>query len=158
MKIKHLILTLLSLLILSGCNQRSKKSTRTLIYNENTRDVKEESFDEFSKLFYSDSLYQINRIIFPLESDIDNSASNESKDSTIYVWKKENWIMLKNNYFKGNDSVFIIDGEVYKTRIHRTNRLVVESIYIEDSGYIITMKFLLRNGKWHLIDYTECNN
>ena len=154
---ERLIVVAFILFTLNSCNQKSKINTNTLI-DKKEKGVKEENFDTFSESFYSDSLFQINRIIFPLASDIGDSHSNDSEDSKIHVLKKENWIMLKNNFFKGNDSIFSINGEVYKRRIHRTNILIIESIYIEDSGFMTTMKFSLRNGKWFLSDYTECDN
>jgi hypothetical protein len=158
MKKERLILVIFAMFALNSCNQKSKINASPLTVDTKVKGVTGESFDEFSKLFYSDSLFQINRIIFPLESDIGNSHSNDSEDSTIHVWKKENWVMLKNNFFKDSDSICSINGEIYKRRIRRTNILVIESIYIEDSGFITTMKFSLRNGKWYLSDYTESDN
>lgn len=158
MKKECLILAIFALFVLNSCNQRSKINTNPLTVDAK---IEEENFDEFSKLFYSDSLFQLSRISFPLSGihniEVEESPSNESGDSIIHEWIKENWIILKKNSFQGNDSVKNIDGEIYKRKTKKTELFVCDSVYIEDSGFGIVKKFAIKNGKWYLISYSEYN-
>ena len=100
---------------------QKKKAIKTLASGK-----KEENFEKFKDLFFSDSLFQINRIIFPLENElkIDKEYAAALKDSdkiTIddnnYVpYNKNNWAMLKDVFFKKNDSIAItaIAKEIHK--------------------------------------------
>lgn len=118
----------------------------------------EENFDEFQKRFYSDSIFQMSRVIFPLESDIVDSSSSASEYPQTPVLNKRNWIMLRNGFFSKNDSIANINGRVYKRKIVSTKSKVVESVYIENSGFRETVTFSLKNGKWYLIDYILLDN
>lgn len=144
MKAKNIILIFL-LILFFGCGKGQKQPNNLL----------SENFDEFYKKFYSDSLFQMSRINFPLASDVVNSSSSDIVDSTVRVWNRENWVILRNTYFKENDSIANINGEIYKRKIVNNKTQVIESIYIENSGFFIKMNFSLQNGKWHLIDYIE---
>ncbi|MBP1631544.1 MAG: hypothetical protein H6Q15_2437 [Bacteroidetes bacterium] len=162
MKEKHLILFIFAVLALNSCSQKNK--TRIPIVNLIT---KSESFDEFSKLFYSDSLFQLNRIIFPLENDkkIEKEYASALKDSdnieihkknNYHPYNKNNWVFLNNAYFKNNDSIAIIEGITYKRRFHKTNKFIEENlIYADDEFVMVKLKFKSINGKWYLIDYID---
>jgi|GEM_PF-968132 len=158
MKREYLILAIFALFALNSCNQKSKINAYPLSVDSK---AKGESFNEFCKLFYSDSLFQLSRINFPLSGihniEVEESPSNESGDSTIYKWEKENWVILKKNSFQGNDSVKNIDGEIYKRKTQKTDIFICDSVYIEDSGFGVVKKFALKNGKWYLINYSEYN-
>jgi len=116
-------------------------------------DQKNENFDGFRKEFYSDSLFQMSRINFPLASDLSDSLANDLKDSTVLQRTSENWKILKDNLFTYQDSIVNINGQIYKRKIVKINSQMVESVYIEDSGFFETMKFSLIKGKWYLMDY-----
>jgi len=158
MSTKNLILIMIASVILFGCCQKERTNDKTV---SNLIIVKE-NFYEFSKLFYTDSLFQIKRINFPLKGehniDVENSLSNELGDSTIHGWERENWIMLRNVVFQGNDTVKNLDGVIYRKKIQKKDTLVTESEYIEDSGFEIIKKFSLNKGKWYLIYYSVYNN
>lgn len=162
MKKKRLILILFAMFALNSCNQKNKINAP--IANSI---VKSESFEEFSKLFYSDSLFQLNRIIFPLENDkkMEQEYANALKDSdnieihkknSYYSYNKNNWVFLNNAYFKNNDSIAIIEGVKYKRKFHKTNKFVEENILYADDGFVmVILKFKSINGKWYLIDYID---
>lgn len=158
MNTKKIILIVIASVILIGCSQKEKTNEKKV----SNWVVDNENFYEFSKLFYTDSIFQINRINFPLSGDhnidIENSLSNEIGDSTIHGWKRENWVMLRNVTFQGEDTVKNIDGVIYRKKIRKTDTLVTESEYIEDSGFEIIKKFSLNKGKWYLIYYSVYNN
>lgn len=160
MRCTEIFVCLLALIFLSCQSKNGKRIETDSI-------AKSESFDEFSKLFYSDSLFQINRIIFPLENDkkIEKEYASALKDSgNIEIHKKNsyhphnktNWAFLDNAYFKKNDSIAIIEGVTYKRRIHKTNTFVEENIlYADDDFVMVILKFELINGRWYLIDYID---
>jgi len=119
---------------------------------------KEEKFDEFHKLFYSDSVFQMSRVIFPLASDVIDSSTNVVEEPTTPVLTKQNWVMMRNDYFIKNDSIASIDGRIYKRKIERINSQIIETVYIENSGFRETLTFSLKNSKWYLTDYIVLDN
>lgn len=162
MKKEFLILVISALFALNSCNQKNKMVKENLLTVDTIiKDVKGESFDEFNKLFYSDSLFQMSRINFPLSGthniEVEESPTNESGDSIIHQWQKEDWVILKQNSFQGSDTLKMIDGEIYKRKIQKTDVFVCDSVYIENSGFGVVRKFALRNEKWYLINYSTYN-
>ena len=145
-------IALLFLLILnfSGCIG-NQKADRVLVH-------KEENFDKFSKVFYSDSLFQTSRIIFPLVSDLKDSLANKSGQTSNSTLNKTNWRMLSNDYFKEGDSIATIYGRIYKRKLIRSNSQVEDYIYIENSGFFEKVIFTMKDGKWYLTDYIESDN
>jgi hypothetical protein len=139
-----------------GCHYSHNASTKGEI-KQSLVTSNEEKFDEFKKLFYSDSVFQMSRIIFPLASDVIDSSSNVVENSITTVLNKQNWVMVRDDYFK-DDSIANIDGQIYKRKTERINSKIVESFYIENSGYRITLIFSLKNGKWYLIDHIVLDN
>ena len=150
---KIIWLVILVFCLFQGCHFGHNGKTKQLIETSN-----EEEFDKFQKLFYSDSVFQMSRIIFPLASDIKDSSSSNHVDDSAIILSRQNWIMLQNDFFIKNDSIANIGDRIYKKKIKRTDSQIVESIYIEDSGFRESMTFSLKKGKWYLIDFTECDN
>lgn len=151
----NILLILCSILTLNSCTLKKEKDFCANKSGENIKSIPNENFDEFNNSFYSDSLFQISRIIFPLVGEVNGSDSIVSDEHKL---KKEDWVILKNNYFKnGNDTAFVIHGEHFKGKMHKANKMVVQEVYIENSGYKSEMKFSLKNGKWYLTDYVIWN-
>ena len=152
-----------SILIVSSCQKRETIKEKNL---SPIKFEKAEDFDTFIKKFYSDSIFQINRIVFPLESDKKikkeyNEAMGESKEmknenSNYFPHNKGNWLYLKQKYFKGKDTICSIGGVEYKRIINTTSQFVEEKILLLDSEQVmIIMKFSLIHNKWFLIDYSD---
>ena len=132
------ISTILLFSILCGCIQS---------YNLNRN---EEEYETFIEKFYTDSLFQLSRIKFPLEgfnSDEYNFFEEEVDDSK-YFWKKKNWIMLKS----------IDKNSKIKFKITKNDSIIKEENYIPDSGFIIEKRFKRTKGKWYLIFYFYQNS
>lgn len=147
MKFK-LLFVLFLVCYLTACQNNNRQNDASLVAkNEVT-----ESISEFLDLFYSDSIFQISRIVFPMESD----DISENEMETHY--NKMNWVILTNCYFNGNDSIAIIEGEVYKRRVLKSENYYEETVFIEDSGFFVIVKFKLINRKWYLVDYVESFN
>ena len=163
MKTSKMVFIAFSILILSSCQKRETIKKRNL---SPIKIEKAEDFDTFIKKFYSDSIFQINRIVFPLESDKKikkeyNEAMGEFKEkknenSNYFPHNKGNWLYLKQKYFKGKDTICSIGGVEYKRIINTTSQFVEEKILLLDSEQVmIIMKFSLIRNKWFLIDYSD---
>jgi hypothetical protein len=150
------------LILITGCNFKGNtvdhkgKSCDTLIT---------ENFDFFLHKFYSDSVFQISRIIFPLESEkvSDKEYAEALKDSNIIeisknnhaYFNKDNWIILSDTFFK-NDSIVTIDGVKYKRRFYKTPKFIEENIlYADPEQVMMISKFQLINKKWYMVDFKD---
>ena len=151
--IKITYVTLL-LLLFSSCQRRENIKNNYLLQIEKE---KVEDFNSFIKKFYSDSLFQINRIVFPLQSETDsvmNKERIEEKDpkaivdsSNFIPHNRKNWLMLTLDLNFKKDSVKIVDGIKYIRRFYKTSKDVEEHILYADDKYVfIIIKFKLLNG------------
>ena len=97
-KISKELLTILAVLLstfnlINSCtaetsNKAEREKDRHTITNEN--------FEVFYKRFYSDSLFQISRIIFPLKGfNSDEYDSELGKKNPPYFWKRKEWKFLE---------------------------------------------------------------
>lgn len=114
-----------------------------------------ENFEQFSKVFYTDSLFQVSRIVFPLKGerniDVPITATNVLGDSIITGWGKRDWRMLTDTYFPNKDTVITINNEKYVRKIKKGNKSVVIDTYIEDSGFSVKEIYALKKNKWYLV-------
>lgn len=148
------------ILLFCSCNRKSGTEKNL----PQIKEVRVENFDTFMIKFYSDSIFQINRIVFPLESETDsvmNKRNLEEKDpkavtdsSNFIIHNKSNWMVLTTDKSFRKDSIVIVDGIKYIRRFHKTEKYVEESILYADPEYIfMTVKYKLIIGKWYLVDY-----
>jgi len=139
------------LILVVGCSTQQRLSKTHI----------NKSFEEFSKQFYTDSLFQMSRIKFPLKGfhnvEVPVTSKNAVGDSIINGWKKKDWSMLTNKYFQNNESEVVIENTTYLRKIHIKSNTVTIKTYIEDSGFCDTEKFAFRNGKWYLIYFSSMN-
>lgn len=114
-----------------------------------------ENFEQFIKVFYTDSLFQVSRIVFPLKGerniDVPITATNVLGDSIITGWGKRDWRMLTDTYFPNKDTVITINNERYVRKIKKGNKSVVIDTYIEDSGFSVKEIYALKKNKWYLV-------
>lgn len=121
--------------------------------------VVEESFEDFYKRFYSDSLFQVSRVVFPLKGfNSDEYDEDLGNKNPAYFWKKKDWSFLttlEKEYLRIDQKDWI---EEYKKEIKRNkDSTILEKIYMVDSGYIVERKFKKIKGKWFLIFYSYRN-
>lgn len=123
--------TLLALLILFiSCKQ--DKNTDTDYTSDNVVEIPEE-FVPFYDRFHTDSLFQINHIVFPLK---------ESSDSTM--WLKENWSM----HHPFND----MQGEFVRS-FDNINGIMIEKINQKNGFVEIERRFGKVGDDYNLIYY-----
>jgi hypothetical protein len=98
---------------------------------------KGENFDKFYERFHKDSVFQLNRVKFPLQGKQVNAAGTNS-------WKKDNWTMIKAKASEINTSE-------YNVKTSKTDNTYFEGIYCKNCGFSFEMKFQLINHKWYLV-------
>lgn len=119
-----------------------------------------EDFDQFYDKFYSDSSFQISRIVFPLKGEDSNIIYGDIqvkdheteayfvRDNQLY-WKKDGW-RFKTTLWEDHEDFF-------KT-IERRDTLVKERIHAKHEFWVLTSHFKLIDGKWMLIFYGNVFN
>lgn len=121
-----------------GCQQQKQASSDEMKCNED--------FDGFYQKFHSDSVFQMERIDFPLKGVYRTGDENPDEVNNDFRWNKESWKMQK---------PFEVDKTIYREELNRSDTLVVHRIYIENSGFSIERKFKLIKCKWVLVFYSE---
>lgn len=130
MKIASCLLFLISLSFLA-CNSADQK----LPLDDNGR----EDFVAFHAKFYTDSLFQLQRIEFPL------LGNNPDGSTEPFLWEVENWKFKK-----------AVDAESNKIKaipFYDMGDVVRERIIIQDA-FMIQNMFSLIDNKWYLTEYS----
>ncbi|WP_421875448.1 DUF4348 domain-containing protein [Marinoscillum sp.] len=128
---KRTYLTCFILFLLVGCSKKL-----------NTSRV-DESFDEFYDQFHQDVDFQLSRVQFPLEGEYVDLDGEKP-------WRKEEW---EPHVQKVTD---ISDPE-YDTEIIRKETVVIDKVWLRDSGFSIERRFEKLDGKWYLVYYQTIN-
>ncbi len=113
--------------------------------------LKDESFEAFYDKFYSDTNFQLERIVFPLpgyNSDhimelLSDSCNNN--DTLDYFWMKNDWIFI--------NTVCRQDTLLIRTINKPSDSIFIEKIYTPNSGFIIERKFTQKSKGWFLTYY-----
>lgn len=107
--------------------------------------LKDEPFDSFYVQFHADSVFQMERIKFPLPGI---NTDEMGTDNSEYVWEAEDWEM---HYDMNLDTTeFIIEKNI-------TDSLAIEKIYKENTGFSVERTFKKLDGKWFLVYYKDVN-
>lgn len=143
---------LLLILMLFSCNKTSKEVTTNNKKKSESPVLKPakslnktsnyESFDPFYKKFHEDSIFQINRVKFPIEGYAVDTSEQATK------WTKTNWIMHRNTVQKIDTSKFTIETNKQKNTYY-------EKIYIEGGGFASERFFKRINGRWYLVKFID---
>jgi hypothetical protein len=138
-------------LLLGSCNNNSNLVTE--IKSSETTALatvqKQENFDVFFNKFQKDSIFQIDRIDFPLKcyiyesgSYMDDEGNVVDLDNSEIVFEKENW----------NYQIFV----GYKNFISKiTDSEYNLELQIEDTGVSINYIFRLYNDFWYLVEIKD---
>jgi len=105
-------------------------------------------FDAFYQRFMSDSLFQMEHIIFPLEGLPDN-ADSATISSNTFRWERDNWVMHRR--FDPQNSGFILEF------IPFGDNLMVEKIVHRTGEYGMIRRFAKLDNEWNLIYYAGLN-
>jgi hypothetical protein len=137
-----------------SCNSESKKNDKkieskieeTSIEKNSVKEEKivSENFEEFNNKFHSDSDFQLSRIKFPLKGELTTSDG-------ISIWTKKNWSFITVRVSeKQKDKEF-------KYNLKKSDSIVIEKYWIENTGFSIERKFELIDNNWFLVYYNELN-
>jgi len=136
MKIETLILFLLPFLFFLGC----KEPSQPVIVTEEV--VIPESFVEFYDRFHTDSLFQLNHIVFPLQGKVDTIGSQ-------LKWSKNEWKLHKPfETFEGS----------YNRDYSVLNGIVIEHVQDIYGYFNMERRFTIMADEWNLIYYRVIYN
>jgi len=128
-----IILFMVFLMTNQSCKQKTEESTVAIV-----EESIPESFFNFYTRFHNDSIFQIERIAFPIP---------EIEQGENYT--KENWILNRS---------FSVDGENYKREIQNVHGIIHEVIYHTQGVFTLERRFTkLNDDAWHLIYYNVSN-
>jgi len=109
---------------------------------------KNEDFSSFYQKFYTDTIFQDSRILKPLEGTI-KSWNDED------VVREESWINRKIRITPKEK--FLESYKNLKTELLKSDSSVAEKYWIDQSGFFVRRKFILKKGKWYLFSYDISN-
>jgi len=139
--IKTIYFSFLLCLIMTGCKSNENSDTSIMTRASDTP----EDFQDFYIAFHTDSVYQINHILFPL----DGSPAAEIKETDDFKWRKEDWKLHNLDHFDPD-----------KFSVHRDvvdSTLITEYIRDRNSGFGIKRRFAKFDDEWFLIYYSAMN-
>lgn len=147
----RLTLLLLAVMFFYACNKTAKQATiqkENQIVETNSLDIKKvkkiESYTSFYKRFHADSVFQMNRIKFPIGGYYTDTLGNEHK------WNRDSWIMHR-SYIQDADT------SIYNLELTDEKSQKSELLFIEGAGFKVERKFKQINGKWYLVYYVDEN-
>jgi len=102
-----------------------------------------EDFDRFYDRFHSDSMFQLSRVMFPLEG-------YRADGFGVERWKKETWPLMK-------VKVYDVDTAVYRVSYRKTENEFYEKVWLEESGFCFESRFRLIRKRWYLVYLKDLN-
>ncbi|MBK7476126.1 MAG: hypothetical protein IPI11_08955 [Haliscomenobacter sp.] len=129
---------LLAALSMSACENRPFQN----------RDQQKEDFGRFYSRFHEDSVFQLERIVFPLEGLPDNALSR-GVNLHEFRWEKETW--------KTHRPIDFSEGAFEQELASFGEDLIIERIVHQSGDYAMLRRFSRMNGKWTLIYYAGLN-
>ncbi len=144
---KNLLYYLLLVVIIGSCSQNADKTNTTDATEEVVKELPED-FVSFYSQFLSDSLFQIDHILFPLEGIPDNAQSVDADGS--FRWQLDNWKMHKP--IPESISEFRTEFNVLGPGI------ILERVVHQTDQYAMLRRFAKLGGEWTLIYYAGLNS
>ena len=131
-------------LCLIACNNQQQENTDDAIGDVELPN----GFSEFYQRFHSDSTFQMDHIIFPLEGVPDN-ADKETIDAGEFRWQRKDWSLMH--------PVDYQMSEYQRQFIPLTDEMVVERILHKNGQFGMVRRFAIISDEWHLIYYAGVN-
>lgn len=133
--LKHMKIISVLLLLISFSFFACTSSEESLPTDERGR----EDFQAFHEKFYSDSLFQIRRIEFPL------LGNNPNGDTKPFYWEIDNW-RFKKAVDPKSDQINVLP-------FYDMDDVMRERIIVQDA-FMIENLFSLIDNKWYLTQYS----
>jgi hypothetical protein len=107
-----------------------------------------ENFDNFIYKFYSDSVFKRTRLILPLKGKLTTMAENGMDTKT------NDWTNIKMKSIGSYDEAVKESKDLNLTHeFEKKDKIIIEKIFAEKSGFSVERVFELRNNKWYLTEY-----
>ncbi len=149
---KKILLVILSVSLFYNCKNNAKLNTETDKTNADSFVAKvdtREDFQSFLTKFQQDSIFQIERIEFPLTVSIYESGSYMDHSDNVIDLQSRNVIISKREWKYQNFSAFIkLFSEINE------NECKME-LQIEDTGVSVNYIFRNNNNKWYLVKIVD---
>ncbi|MDJ1466567.1 DUF4348 domain-containing protein [Cytophagaceae bacterium DM2B3-1] len=119
------------------------------------KSIQQESFDDFYIQFHQDSIFQKKRLLFPIQG---YKVSEDLTGRTVKEkWTVSNWVILKIPIDKIDTlpKFTIIKNDTVGMTQYKTTRLwsqgvIIEKLWLVDSGFHFETRFKLVKGQWYL--------
>ena len=131
-------------LITSSCKPKPVIPEETRATEESV-DTLPADFVEFYDQFHTDSLYQLNHIIFPLEGLPNSLGDGDTTSTQRFFWKREEW--KKHNHFTDPSKQFEHWYQVLD------ERLIEHWVQMKGTDMVIHRRFAKLDDGWYLIYY-----
>jgi len=133
-------------LLFGSCNNKPKNTAETNSFKDTTNLVlrqEKENSDIFFDRFQKDSVFQKDRIIFPLKNILYNTDTESFDEKMINEkeWRFMDFLNLPENYLK----------KITKLSDDEFNY----NIQIEDTGVSVNYIFKIHNDKWYLVEIKD---
>ncbi len=124
-------------------------SSDTLDYTLKTKVNNQEDFNTFYKKFHTDSVFQLQRIIFPMSGFEGIGDDNPFMKRKPFVWTRENWQL---NYLplKTDPNLKLVFKVMDSLKVE-------EQLYIPNTEFLNLRTFECKKGKWFLSNYYDRN-
>lgn len=107
-----------------------------------------EDFKEFYYKFHTDSAFQMESIVFPLEGKPSGLSEDEIRYAGGFKWQKDVWKLHKP--FDNEDNEFVREYELF-------GDMVIEVIKVRGSSIGMERRFAKISDEWTLIYYSAMN-
>jgi len=128
-----------------ACGGSDSDSINKIKFNEDLST----DFMKFYMQFHTDSAYQMEHILFPMDGLPPNADSTTIANNN-FKWTREEWSM--HHPFSNPDNVF---NQEYVTMDDKT---VIEYIIDNTSGFGMERRFSKLSNEWYLIYYSGMNS
>ena len=140
--------SLLSLFILFNASCKNKVTpteTETDTIIEQPGDTLPGDFADFYDRFHTDSVYQLEHIVFPLEGLPHSEGDHDTIRSQRHYWQRADW--KKHNHFNDPSGTFEHWYEVLD------DKLVDHYVQLRGTNMVIHRRFAKLDDEWFLIYY-----
>lgn len=130
---------LISCILLGLWSCRSGQTDKSLVEKTSEIEVVElpKGFDSFYKKFHADTVFQVSRIVFPLD--------NNTTDLEVGAkWTEENWRAHR---------PFDDHGGTFRRSFQPIGTMVVEKIAEANGLFYMERRYAVLSDEWHLIYY-----
>jgi hypothetical protein len=146
-----ILVFLFTFLILISCDNKGNQKFNDIDNNESFFDQNKKplpvDFVAFYLKFHSDSLFQIEHIVFPLKGLPDHADPEDVKDEDYY-YTSDQWVFQKRS-----------DPNKYSISYILMADIIIEERIVENQYKLMVIRrFAKTSGGWSLIYYAGLNN